>query len=123
MEELKKIIEDMLHRLTQTEEELRLLKKIVEDMRALIKENMLPRHAQTEEELRLLRKYTWPVCQSLAEESALGDMRDKREFLQQGTRDKEEAYMLLTRKWELSKKPVAFSSSATIIEELRRINF
>ena len=90
------------------EEELRLLKD---------------RLTQSEEELRLLRKYTWPVCQSLSEESELGAIQDKREFLQQGTRDKEEAYMLLTRKWELSKKPVEFSSSATIIEELRRINF
>ena len=99
------------------------MEKILEDIRELIKDNILPRLTQLEEEVRLLRKYTWPVCQSLAEASALGDIQEKSEFLKEGVRDSEEALMLLTRKWELAEKQAApaFSSSATKIEELRRI--
>ena len=100
------------------------MEKILEDIRELIKDNILPRLTQLEEEVRLLRKYTWPVCQSLAESSALGSIQDKSEFLKQGTRDTEEAIMLLTRKWELAEKRATpeFSSAAAKQEELRRIN-
>ena len=96
---------------------------ILEDIHNLIKDNILPRLTQLEEEVRLLRKYTWPVCQSLAESNALGDIQDKSEFLKQGVRDTEEALMLLSRKWSLAEKQACpvFSSSAAKHEELRRI--
>jgi hypothetical protein len=96
-------------------------KIILEDIHNLIKENILPRLTQLEEEVRLLRKYTWPVCQSLAETNALGDIQDKSEFLKQGVRDTEEALMLLARKWSLAEKQALFSSAAAKTEELRRI--
>jgi hypothetical protein len=100
-------------------------KIILEDIHNLIKENILPRLTQLEEEVRLLRKYTWPVCQSLAESNALGDIQDKSEFLKQGVRDTDEALMLLARKWSLAEKQAApaFSSAAAKQEELRRIIF
>ena len=97
------------------------MEKILEDLRELIKDNILPRLTQLEEEVRLLRKYTWPVCQSLSESNALCDIQDKSEFLKQGVRDTDEALMLLSRKWDLSDKRAIFSSSATNTEELRRI--
>ena len=99
--------------------------KILEDIRELIKDNILPRLTQLEEEVRLLRKYTWPVCQSLSEQSALENIEDKREFIEQGTRDRGEAQLLLTRKWDLAERMVSrrpiFSSSVAKTEEWRRI--
>ena len=55
--------------------------KVLQDVRELLKDNILPRLTQLEEEVRLLREVTWPVCQSLTETSQLIDMHNKRRFL------------------------------------------
>lgn len=97
-------------------------KKILEDVRSLLKDNILPRLTQVEEEVRLLRELTWPVCQSLVEDNNLHDIEHKRFFLENGTRDMEEAYKLMEKKWKLSGKRPTFSGSVNKQEELRRIN-
>ena len=55
---------------------------VLKNVRELLRDNVLPRLGQLEEEVRLLRKVTWPVCQSLRETSQLDQMREKREFLE-----------------------------------------
>jgi hypothetical protein len=55
--------------------------KVLYDVRLLIHDCLLPRISQLEEELRLLREVTWPVCQSLRETSQLTDIENKRKFL------------------------------------------
>ena len=55
--------------------------KVLQDVRELLKDNILPRLTQLEEEVRLLREVTWPVCQSLIETSQLSDTHNKRRFL------------------------------------------
>jgi hypothetical protein len=47
--------------------------KALKDLRELVKDHILPRLTQLEEEVRLLREVTWPVCQSLREKSQLDD--------------------------------------------------
>jgi len=54
---------------------------ILAQVRILIRENILPRLTDLEQEVRLLRKVTWPVCQGLRESGQLDDIRAKREFL------------------------------------------
>lgn len=54
----------------------------LKQLRILVRENLLPRITELEEQLRLLRKVTWPVCQRLSEKSQLADIESKREFLQ-----------------------------------------
>jgi hypothetical protein len=55
--------------------------KILTDIRELIRENILPRLTELEEQVRLLRKVTWPVCQSLRELKD-HELKNKREFLE-----------------------------------------
>ena len=55
--------------------------EILAQVRILIRENILPRLTDLEEEVRLLRKVTWPVCQGLREMNQLDDIKAKREFL------------------------------------------
>lgn len=55
--------------------------RILKDVRELIKDNILVRLTDLEEEVRLLRKVTWPICQGLSEKSQLSDIEAKREFL------------------------------------------
>jgi hypothetical protein len=57
------------------------MEKILEEVRILIKENILPRLTDLEEEVRLLRKVTWPVCQRLTEKHQMDDLESKYEFL------------------------------------------
>jgi hypothetical protein len=47
----------------------------------MIKDHILPRLTELEEQIRLLRKVTWPVCQGVRELSQLDDLGAKREFL------------------------------------------
>jgi hypothetical protein len=54
---------------------------VLQQVRILIRENILPRLTDLEEQVRLLRKVTWPVCQGQKETSQLGDIMAKREFL------------------------------------------
>jgi hypothetical protein len=53
----------------------------VKQVRVLVRENILPRLTELEEQVRLLRKVTWPVCQRLTEKGPLSDIESKREFL------------------------------------------
>ena len=53
----------------------------LKQLRILVRENILPRLTEVEENLRLLRKVTWPVCQRLTEKHQLSDIEAKREFL------------------------------------------
>ena len=55
--------------------------KVLHDVRLLIHDCLIPRISQLEEELRLLREVTWPVCQSLRETSQLTDIENKKRFL------------------------------------------
>lgn len=50
--------------------------KALKDIRELVKEHILPRLTQLEEEVRVLREVTWPVCQALREKSQLADKNE-----------------------------------------------
>lgn len=50
--------------------------------RLLVRENILPRITQLEEEVRMLRAVTWPICQALKESSQLDDIPNKKDFFQ-----------------------------------------
>ena len=54
---------------------------IENSVRELIKDNILPRLTDLEEQVRLLRKVTWPVCQGIKEKTQLDDIQSKKEFL------------------------------------------
>ena len=56
--------------------------RILQQVREIIKDHILPRLTNLEEEVRLLRKATWPVCQTIREHNQLDDIKFKREFLQ-----------------------------------------
>jgi hypothetical protein len=56
--------------------------QILKDVRELLRDNILPRLTNVEEEVRLLRKVTWPICQGLRERTQVDDIQCKREFLQ-----------------------------------------
>ena len=55
--------------------------KALKDLRDMIKDHILPRLTQLEEEVRLLRLVTWPVCQSIRETSQISDIENKRTVL------------------------------------------
>jgi hypothetical protein len=55
--------------------------KALRDLRELMKDHVLPRLTQLEEEVRLLREVTWPVCQALREKSQLDDKAQFMKFL------------------------------------------
>ena len=55
--------------------------KVLQAVRELIKDHLLPRITDLEEEVRLLRKITWPVCQAIREKNQLNDIQAKRDFL------------------------------------------
>ena len=56
--------------------------KVLQTLREFIKDHLVPRLTELEEEVRLLRKITWPVCQNIRESNQLDDIKCKREFLQ-----------------------------------------
>ena len=58
------------------------ISKVLQTLREFIKEHLVPRLTELEEEVRLLRKVTWPVCQNIRESTQLDDIKCKREFLQ-----------------------------------------
>jgi len=55
--------------------------KVLQDVRELLRDVVLPRLTNLEEQVRLLRKVTWPVCQGIKEKSQLSDIHSKKEFL------------------------------------------
>jgi hypothetical protein len=56
--------------------------KILQTVRELLRDNVLPRLTELEEQVRLLRKITWPVCQGIKEATQLDDIQSKKEFLE-----------------------------------------
>lgn len=46
-----------------------------------VRDHVLSRLTNLEEEVRLLRKVCWPVCQAMSEPHQLADMQNKSEFL------------------------------------------
>lgn len=58
------------------------ISNVLQTLREFIKEHLVPRLTELEEEVRLLRKITWPVCQNIRESTQLDDIKCKREFLQ-----------------------------------------
>lgn len=93
--------------------------KILQNVRELLKDVILPRLTQLEEEVRELRLVTWPVCQSLRETSQLTDIKNKKRFL--CMLDSEEVGLLLREKAAVSSRPVTFSSSHLLDDELQLI--
>ena len=57
--------------------------QVLTALRELVRDVILPRITDLEEEVRLLRKVTWPVCQGLREKTQLDDIQAKREFLKE----------------------------------------
>jgi hypothetical protein len=55
--------------------------EVLTSLRELVFRVILPRLTDLEEEVRLLRKVTWPVCQGIREKTQLDDIECKREFL------------------------------------------
>jgi hypothetical protein len=90
--------------------------KILQDVRELIKDIILPKLASLENELMELRRVTWPVCQSLREESQLRDQPSKTRFLE--GLDEVEAKDLLLEKAKVSLKELKYSTSHLISEEM-----
>ena len=87
------------------------------------RDHILPRITQLEEEVRLLRKFCWPVVQSLREENQLGDLEAKREFLQGSCKDREDVKGLLLEKAKMSQKLLRprYSTSHLTQEEIDRL--
>jgi hypothetical protein len=90
--------------------------KILQDVRELIKDVILPRLADLEANLMELRRITWPVCQSLREDSQLRDLPSKTRVLE--GLDEAEAKILLLEKAKVSLKELKYSTSHLISEEM-----
>jgi hypothetical protein len=57
------------------------LAEVLQSVRELLRDNILPRLTDLEEQVRLLRKVTWPVCQGIREKTQLDDIQSKKDFL------------------------------------------
>jgi hypothetical protein len=64
-----------------------------------VRDHVLKRLTDLEEEVRLLREVCWPVCQALTEPNQLANIQHKRTFLLKGgARHMDEVKMLLKKK-------------------------
>lgn len=90
--------------------------EVLNDVRLLIHDCLIPRIHKLEDELRLLRRATWPVCQSLTEDSQLSDVHNKELFL--NTLDDLEVKKLLVLKDEIARKPLLHSTFNLLREEI-----
>lgn len=90
--------------------------KILQGVRELVWSNILPRITQLEEEVRKLRIATWPICQSLREKSQISDIENKKLFF--SILDEDEVRLLLQEKALISTRPVEFSSTYLMNEEV-----
>ena len=88
---------------------------IITQMRLLIRDVLIPRITNLECDLRDLRKITWPVCQSLKENSQLTDIDSKRLFLE--CLDDQEVKDLLKEKAEFSHKGEVKMSTHQFLNE------
>ena len=89
--------------------------RILKDVRELIRSVILPRISQLEEEVRMLRRVTWPVCQSLKEQSQISDISNKRKLLQM--LDPDEVKFLLIEKVVVSGHELSYSTQHLLNEE------
>ncbi len=55
---------------------------VLQEVRKLLRENILPRLTELEEQVRLLRRVTWPVCQSLRSRDQISETKLKKELLE-----------------------------------------
>ncbi len=55
---------------------------VLQEVRNLLRENILPRLTELEEQVRLLRRVTWPVCQSLRSRDQMSETKLKKELLE-----------------------------------------
>ena len=88
------------------------------------RDHILPRITQLEEEVRLLRKFCWPLVQALREDNQLGDVEAKIEFLGGSGLSRDDIRELLVAKAELSRRLVRprYSSCHLIQEEFDRLS-
>ena len=77
---------------------------VLKNVRELIKDHILVRLTDLEEEVRLLRKVTWPICQGLKENSQLSDIESKREFLKYLSPEEVELLLKLKSKGNLQEE-------------------
>ena len=89
--------------------------KILTDVRYLIKDVILPQLLRQEIELKQLRKQTWPICQSIREQSQIADIPNKIEFL--NNLDFKEIKTLIKEKAVFSSKGEITSSSSHLLRE------
>jgi hypothetical protein len=87
------------------------------------RDHILPRITQLEEEVRVLRKFCWPVVQALREENQLADLEAKREFLVASCRTQDDCADLLRDKAQVSQKLLRprYSTSHLTQEEIDRL--
>lgn len=86
-----------------------------------VRDHVLKRLTDLEEEVRLLREVCWPVCQALSEYSQISNTSEKQNFLKQGgTRDTDEMIMLLKRKAKLY-HVLQKQSGGLLSEEIARV--
>ena len=55
---------------------------VLKEVRDLIRVNILPRLTELEEQVRLLRRVTWPVCQNLRARDHMSETKLKQELLE-----------------------------------------
>ena len=92
-----------------------------EQLGEFVKDHLLPRLTDLEEEVRLLREVCWPVCQALREKSQLDEIKDKRNFLK-WLKDDDEIKKLLIMKADLTRKKPEFSTASLLHEEFAAIS-
>jgi hypothetical protein len=96
------------------------ISKILTDVRYLLKDVVLPQILRQEIELKQLREQTWPVCQSIREQSQISDIANKIEFL--NDLDFNEIIKLLKNKAKISSTgEIKPSTSNLLLEEIGRL--
>jgi len=86
-----------------------------------VRDHILVRLTDLEEEVRLLREVCWPVCQAMSEYSQISNTSEKQKFFKHGgTRDTDEMIMLLKRKAKLY-HVLQKQSGGLLNEEIARV--
>lgn len=87
-----------------------------------VRDHILTRLTDLEEEVRLLRMVCWPVCQAISENNQISDIENKSMFFRcGGARDYDEFLKLLKLKSKMYRtlnKP----GGTMIIEEIERLS-
>lgn len=93
-------------------------RKVLRDVRELIRDHILPRLTDLEIEVTYLRRVCWPVCQALREKSQIDDIENKKKFLHEATNSVEEVKMLLAEKQKMHQRLVQIGVSTTTCTDL-----